>query len=277
MRVTPQISSISQTQINLGNGVSAPVFNQQLLDTTVVARDGETVAIGGLITRISTKTENKVPILGDLPYLGTLFRYRTHVKAKQELLVIMTPHIVRTRAQAGRILCDEGRRMDWVLGDVVKTHGSRGMEPLFPPPPTSAAELDGSMAAPLVPALPAAPTPHVLPGPSIVPPATPHAPIEGDRLPSPRIQPAVPESGVHAPLPAATTATPDRPLGNLTTQSTQGATLLTQALESTSRPVPADIVPVLHAAPAATPQATPVPAAQVEKEGSRWRVLRWLR
>src|SRR5262249_52316755 len=99
MRVTPQVSSVvpSNQFVNLGNGLLAPVFNQQIIDTTIIARDGETVAIGGLITRSDAKAENKFPWFGDLPVVGTLFRFRTQVKAKQELLVILTPHIVRNR------------------------------------------------------------------------------------------------------------------------------------------------------------------------------------
>src|SRR5581483_5377168 len=105
------------------------------VDTTVVAADGETVAIGGLITRSDQKTENKVPWLGDLPLIGAAFRYRQQIKNKTELMVIMTPHVVRTRADADAILAMEGKRMDWVVGDIIRTQGSSGMEPIIPTPP----------------------------------------------------------------------------------------------------------------------------------------------
>src|SRR5439155_6423172 len=114
--------------VSLGNGVTATAFNTQTVDTTVVAGDGETVAIGGLITKRDVKAENKLPILGDLPGFGALWRYRTQVKAKVELLVIMTPHIIRSRFDADRILAEESRRMHWVLGDVLKTHATTGFE-----------------------------------------------------------------------------------------------------------------------------------------------------
>ena len=115
MRVTPEVSSTAPTNVSLGNGVTATAINQQIVDTTVVSMDGETVALGGLITKRDAKAENKVPWLGDLPYIGAAFRYRTQTKAKTELLVIMTPHIVRTRADADRILAEESKRMDWLL------------------------------------------------------------------------------------------------------------------------------------------------------------------
>src|SRR5262249_26412463 len=76
MRVTPSVSSVAPNQENLGNGILSPIFNVQQVDTTVQASDGETVAIGGLITKNENKTENKIPVLGDLPFLGALFRYR---------------------------------------------------------------------------------------------------------------------------------------------------------------------------------------------------------
>ncbi len=70
MRVTPSVSSPVPTQINLGNGILATAFNVQQVDTTVQAQDGETVCIGGLITKNEQKTENKIPVVGDLPFLG---------------------------------------------------------------------------------------------------------------------------------------------------------------------------------------------------------------
>src|SRR5262249_14880909 len=92
MRVTPEISSVDPTPINLGNGSLGTVINIQHLETTVSAYDGETVVLGGLISRRDAKSENKVPWLGDLPYVGAAFRYRTQQRTKTELLIIMTPH-----------------------------------------------------------------------------------------------------------------------------------------------------------------------------------------
>ena len=104
-------------------GRSAAFFD---LDKTVIAKSSA-LAFGrpfyrdGLITRRDQKSENKIPWFGDLPWLGTLFRYRTQIKQKQELLVILTPRIVRCRAEAARVLSEEARRMDWVLGDIIRT------------------------------------------------------------------------------------------------------------------------------------------------------------
>jgi type II secretory pathway component GspD/PulD (secretin) len=165
MRVHPEVSAVAASTINLGNGINATVFDDKYVDTTVLAADGETVAIGGLINRSDEKHENKIPFLGDLPCVGALFRYRTQVKSKRELIVILTPHIVRSRAEADRILAEESRRMDWVLGDVIKSHGAHGMAPLFPAPQGAPGvgntiSGDGPACGPLVPT----PTGPVLPG-----------------------------------------------------------------------------------------------------------------
>jgi hypothetical protein len=99
----------------------------------VIAQDGETVAIGGLIARRDEKAENKIPWLGDLPGVGALFRFRTQNKRRQELLVILTPHIVRGHSDAARVLAEESKRMSWLLGDVVRAHGLHGMDPVIQP------------------------------------------------------------------------------------------------------------------------------------------------
>ncbi len=155
MRVTPEVSSTTPTNVSLGNGVTATAINQQIVDTTVVSMDGETVALGGMISRSDTKNENKVPWLGDLPYLGTLFRYRTQVKAKVELLVILTPHVVRNRMEADRVLAEESARMDWMLDDVTRTQGLYGMAPVLHPkafaaPVGPGGVVDGSLPSPLL-------------------------------------------------------------------------------------------------------------------------------
>jgi hypothetical protein len=76
----------------------------------VVAKDGETIVIGGLITTTDNESESKVPILGDIPGLGVLFRTTTRTKQKTELLIAMTPRIMRTVEDARRISLEERDR-----------------------------------------------------------------------------------------------------------------------------------------------------------------------
>ncbi len=123
MRVIPEVSSIVTPPVNLGNGQLATAINIQQIETTISSYDGETIALGGMISTKDTKVENKIPWLGDLPWLGAAFRYRSQNKTKTELLVILTPHVVYGKAEAERVLAEEARRMDWVVGDVLKVHG----------------------------------------------------------------------------------------------------------------------------------------------------------
>jgi type II secretory pathway component GspD/PulD (secretin) len=188
MRVIPEVSSVLPTMVNLGNGVMASEFNVQHFETTVTARDGETVAIGGLIQKKDTKTENKYPWLGDLPYIGALWRYRTQSKNKTELMVILTPHIVRSPMDADRVLAEEAKRMDWIVGDVVKTQGISGMAPILPPPSPALGAGTGQdplSASPFL-GLPA-PT-DLLPGP------VSNEPVPPEPLPRPRVVPQPPSS-----------------------------------------------------------------------------------
>ncbi|HEY8504678.1 MAG TPA: secretin N-terminal domain-containing protein, partial [Gemmataceae bacterium] len=200
MRVEPSISSPSATQVSLGSGLFANAINVQQVQTTVLAADGETVAIGGLITRSDTRNENKVPWLGDLPWVGALFRFRSQVQAKRELLVILTPHILRSEADRARLLAEEARRIDWDLRHVAEVHG-HGLEVFGP----GAGPACPPGAGPLLPVPPgAAPPGAVLPDPAPAPPPTGPAP-----------QPLIIPDGPALPGgPAAAETVPETPVGS---------------------------------------------------------------
>lgn len=103
MNVRPEVSSISDSSVNVGNGAVLPIFNSRTAETTVAVKDGETVIIGGLITTTDTESESKVPVLGDVPGLGVFFRTTSRSKTRTELLIALTPQIVRTVEDARRI------------------------------------------------------------------------------------------------------------------------------------------------------------------------------
>jgi general secretion pathway protein D len=98
MILDPEISSLSADTVAIGNGVNSPIINMISADTVVVTPNNQTVVIGGLISTQKTSVENKVPLLGDIPGLGYLFKYTTKNKQRTELIVFMTPHIVRDPA-----------------------------------------------------------------------------------------------------------------------------------------------------------------------------------
>jgi len=112
MTVHPTISALTSSTLDIGNGVLAPIFTNREAETVVVAKDGETIVIGGLITTTDNESESKVPILGDIPGLGVLFRTTTRTKQKTELLIALTPRIMRTVEDARRISVEERDKSD---------------------------------------------------------------------------------------------------------------------------------------------------------------------
>ena len=72
--------------------------------TIINAENEQTIVIGGLMKDSITEAENKVPILGDIPVLGALFKYKRTVKKKVNLLIILTPHVIESKEDFNRIL-----------------------------------------------------------------------------------------------------------------------------------------------------------------------------
>ena len=90
---------------------NAPVVNQREAQTTVSVKDGETVVIGGIIKNSISTTTNKLPVLGDLPVLGNLFKSNVQTKSKTELLVFLTPRIIRDNVEAAKLRDDTVKQM----------------------------------------------------------------------------------------------------------------------------------------------------------------------
>lgn len=70
-----------------------PTINHRILDSNVRLHDGETIILGGLIQTSENETVEKFPLLGDIPVLGWLFKNRSKIKTKSELVIYLTPHI----------------------------------------------------------------------------------------------------------------------------------------------------------------------------------------
>jgi type II secretion system protein D len=180
MRVTPEISSVDPTPLNLGNGNVGTVLNIQHLETTVSAYDGETIVLGGLIASRDVKNENKDPWLGDLPYFGALFRYRTQQRSKTELIIVMTPHIVGSKADGEKILAEEAHKMDWIPKKVMKVYGGLNFldsQPAYPSFISGPPIPIGGMAPEEFPA------PRMIPGNSMAPAPLPTVTSTGANMP----------------------------------------------------------------------------------------------
>jgi len=112
LTVTPRITSngyvtmdVTQTANDFVRytDFNAPVVNQREAQTTVSVKDGETIVLGGIIKNSVSTTVNKLPVVGDIPILGKLFQSTGTTKSKTELLVFLTPHVVRDSNDARKL------------------------------------------------------------------------------------------------------------------------------------------------------------------------------
>jgi len=105
LQVAPRVSPDGYVTSHIYGVVSSvtgysqgyPTISQREAETSVTARDGETFVIGGLTQENSLSTKGKVPVLGDIPLVGQLFRNRRLNTSKTELYIVITPRIVRHR------------------------------------------------------------------------------------------------------------------------------------------------------------------------------------
>lgn len=96
MIVSPEISSLSATTVSIPGSGTAPVIDRRSADTVVVTPSDRTIVIGGLISSQKNDTDTKVPILGDIPLIGYAFKRKKKEDVKTELLIFLTPHVVKT-------------------------------------------------------------------------------------------------------------------------------------------------------------------------------------
>ena len=106
MQVSQQANELLGFQ-NLGNNVQAPTVATRSAQATIRVMDGQTIILGGIISDNATRSVDKVPVLGDLPLIGSLFRHTTVSKKKSELLVFLTPRVVRTPEEASALTRSE--------------------------------------------------------------------------------------------------------------------------------------------------------------------------
>jgi hypothetical protein len=192
MEIDAEKSELSGQGVPISISPTGEVLEQPIIDTTraqttVSARSGQTVILGGLITKTQNTTTSSVPYLGDIPVLGNLFRFDSVSDQRTELLVIMTPYIVRKPEDSDLLNQIETQRMSWCLADVMDVHGDVGLgaggasrpqaipQVIYPdrtptltePPPSSAPEF------------PSEPTPSAPPVPGALPRTSPSS----DQLP----------------------------------------------------------------------------------------------
>lgn len=106
MDVSQEVSDVTETDTSTLN---SPTIRQRKISSSVAIRDGETIALGGLIKDNRTQTKSGIPILKDVPVVGNLFRSTGDERTKTELMVLITPRVVDNLERA-RTVTEELRR-----------------------------------------------------------------------------------------------------------------------------------------------------------------------
>jgi pilus assembly protein CpaC len=95
LHVAPEVSALDYTNALTLSGFLIPALSTRKAETEVLLKDGQSFAVAGLLDNRVTKISSKIPWLGDVPILGNLFKSSNFVQAKTELLVMVTPHLVK--------------------------------------------------------------------------------------------------------------------------------------------------------------------------------------
>jgi general secretion pathway protein D len=127
-------SSVDQTTINNPGGVT---INTRSIQSTILADDGEIVVIGGLMQDQYTTNNSKIPLLGDIPWVGQLFRSESKTRTKTNLMVFLRPVVVRDQTTSSEIATE---RYNYVRGQQYNSTSDNNIEkdpdvPVLPPAP----------------------------------------------------------------------------------------------------------------------------------------------
>jgi len=118
LKVAPEASQLDFANAVTISGVSVPAFITRRADTTIELGDGESFMIGGLIDRETASNVSKVPLLGDLPILGTFFKQLNYQQNEKELVIIVTPHLVSPLAKGAALPSTPGEQAEQRGGPV---------------------------------------------------------------------------------------------------------------------------------------------------------------
>ncbi|MEM3829626.1 MAG: hypothetical protein QXP36_10495, partial [Conexivisphaerales archaeon] len=108
---------LSTAQQNTLSNVSSPIISMQKIDTQIVASSNQTIILGGLMQTENDETKNKVPLLGDIPLLGTLFSNTSKTKTNTELVILIKPIIITKADEATKITEDIRKGITWLSNE----------------------------------------------------------------------------------------------------------------------------------------------------------------
>jgi general secretion pathway protein D len=146
LEITPQITSDDSVRLEINQEISAvistaglnpntvgPSTSKRSASTTVVVKDRETMVIGGLIRDNVSSSTMKVPLLGDIPILGWLFKYKTTKVEKVNLMIFITPYIIKTAEESAAITRHKEKILDDFRKDYHIEKKSGNPQPMLKP------------------------------------------------------------------------------------------------------------------------------------------------
>ena len=211
LTIIPQVNSQGLVNLQVKQEVSAvgapnfgstgsPSFTTRDAETTAVVQDGDTLAIGGIIQEQKTRDRTGVPYLMDLPVVGRFFSTTSDQTDRTELVILITPHVVRNRAESRDVTEELKGRLSAVKNELERLERERAAKQPSTP------QAVRPYTAPSLPApSPAVPTPPSLPAPS------PAVPTPGGPAPAPTRPPGVsmaPTNSTSVPAPQIAAAMP---------------------------------------------------------------------
>ena len=168
MTIFQESSSVATTTA-VGTDNAGPTTNKRSIESTIVVDDGQIIVLGGLIEDTYSTNRSKVPLLGDIPYLGGLFRSESRSRKRTNLMVFLRPVVMRDQSNSNRISLD---RYDYIRGQQLEAQ----------PPPSSILRINESPVLPQI-------RPDAL-GPTGAP-----RPLGDTSQPPPPMAPSIPASG----------------------------------------------------------------------------------
>ncbi len=138
LKISQQVTKVISGTSDDTTKPSIPTTLKRTAKTTVVVKDNETVVIGGLVGDSTDDSTNKVPFFGDIPIMGWLFKAKTVTREKTNLYIFLTPHIVRTQKDAGKLYLEKRGSMGEVVEGIIKLN-ERSSDQYSPEPRKPAA------------------------------------------------------------------------------------------------------------------------------------------
>lgn len=134
LNILPQVNADGLVNLQIRQEVSAvgndsfgqtgsPSFNTRVAETTAVVQDSDSLLIGGIIREDTRRRRSGVPYLMDVPVLGRLFRFDNDEVERVELIILLTPHVVRNRAEALEVTQEYKDRLWDVVDEIERTKG----------------------------------------------------------------------------------------------------------------------------------------------------------